>query len=143
MSCLVIDASVAIKWVVDEAGSDIATRLLDRPLAAPDLLSPECANNLWKKVTRGQLSADEADIAAATLEAAEITVHPTRAHLRAATELACALGHPAYDCFYLALARHLSTCLVTADLRLIEAVRARSNPELADLAVSLQAFGAS
>ena len=34
-----------------------------------------------------------------------------------ATELACQLNHPAYDCFYLALAELLGTSVVTADRR--------------------------
>ena len=38
-----------------------------------------------------------------------------RAFLESATKLAIALGHPAYDCTYLALAESLSCDLVTAD----------------------------
>jgi predicted nucleic acid-binding protein len=39
----------------------------------------ECANVLWKKVRRRELSKDETDIAAQTLEQADITVASTRA----------------------------------------------------------------
>ena len=47
MDRLVVDASVAIKWVVEEEGSEAAAGLLDGPgLMAPDLLMPECANIL-------------------------------------------------------------------------------------------------
>jgi predicted nucleic acid-binding protein len=43
----VIDASVAIKWVVEETGPAAALSLLRGPqLLAPDLLMPECANIL-------------------------------------------------------------------------------------------------
>ena len=41
----------------------------------------------------------------------------------AALELAVSLGHPVYDCTYLALAHSLDLRLVTADRRLREAVR--------------------
>jgi hypothetical protein len=34
----IIDASVAVKWVVTETGSELAEPLLDRDLLAPDLL---------------------------------------------------------------------------------------------------------
>jgi predicted nucleic acid-binding protein len=44
MTGRVVNASIAIKWFVDEHDSDDATRLLQHPLAAPDLLGPECAN---------------------------------------------------------------------------------------------------
>ena len=47
MSGLVIDASVAIKWVVPEPGTIDALALLDRfELRAPDLLVAECADVL-------------------------------------------------------------------------------------------------
>ena len=47
MTGIVIDASVAIKWVVNEAGSEDAVRLVDGPrLSTPDLLMSECAGPL-------------------------------------------------------------------------------------------------
>jgi predicted nucleic acid-binding protein len=50
VSGFVIDASVAIKWVVDEPGAEIAIQLLEHTLMAPDLLGPECANILGEGV---------------------------------------------------------------------------------------------
>jgi hypothetical protein len=64
----VVDASVAIKWFVDEPDSAQAAVLLRHSLAAPDLLAPECANILWKKVTRAELSLEEAEVIALALE---------------------------------------------------------------------------
>lgn len=52
MNVLCIDASVAIKWVIDEAGTREALALRNNALIAPDLLISECANVLWKKVQR-------------------------------------------------------------------------------------------
>ena len=114
----VIDASVAIKWVIDEAGTQQALLLRRHPLSAPDLLVPECANILWKKVRRNELSRAEAILAARLLERAEIALEPMRRLLEPATRLALALDHPAYDCTYLALAQARSCALVTADERL-------------------------
>ena len=48
MSTFVIDASVAIKWVVEEPGTPEALLLRRHRLLAPDLLMAECANILWK-----------------------------------------------------------------------------------------------
>jgi predicted nucleic acid-binding protein len=114
----VVDASVAIKWVVDEPGTEEALLLRRHRLVAPDLLVPECANILWKKVRRGELSDAEAMLAARLLQRAEVELEPMRGLLEPATKLAIALDHPAYDCLYLALAEALSCALVTADEQL-------------------------
>lgn len=118
MSLYVVDASVAIKWVVSEVHSDIAMSLRRHQLAAPALLGPECANILWKKVRLGHLSDEVASIAAAGLERMEVALHSTRPLIRQATALSVALGHPAYDCFYLCLAQALGCQFITADERL-------------------------
>ena len=53
MTTLVIDASIAIKWVVEEDGTPQALALRQKAkLIAPELLVGECANILWKKVQR-------------------------------------------------------------------------------------------
>jgi predicted nucleic acid-binding protein len=113
----VIDASIAIKWVVAEAGTDQALVLRRRRLFAPDLLVVECANILWKKVRRKELSEAEAIVGARLLQRADIGLEPMRPLLEAATRLSLALDHPAYDCAYLALADALSCGFVTADDR--------------------------
>ena len=118
MTTWVVDASVAIKWVVDEPGTEQALLLRRHRLVAPDLLVPECANILWKKVRRGGLSEAEAILAARLLQRAEVDLAPMRGLLEPATKLAIALDHPAYDCIYLALAEALSCAMVTADERL-------------------------
>jgi predicted nucleic acid-binding protein len=112
---LVIDASVAIKWVIDEPGSQEALALRRHRLFAPDLLVADCASVLWKKARRNELSAEEARLAACLLQRADVELAPTRHLLEPATVLAMALDHPAYDCIYLALAESLSCDLVTAD----------------------------
>jgi predicted nucleic acid-binding protein len=131
---VVVDASVAIKWVVAENGSDRAETLLDHPLAVPDLLFAECANILWKKVRREELSENEAVLAAETLEQAELSVVSAQSYTRTATTIAVELDHPAYDALYLAVAEAAGLRLVTADDRLIR--RARST-RFAAIVVSL------
>lgn len=124
---LVIDASVAVKWVVPEADSERAELLIDHGLVAPDLLFAECANILWKKVRRGELTNEEAEIAAQTLEQADLTVVSTRECLALAMSIAVELDHPACDAVYLAVAGASSLRLVTADDRLIRKVREGQN----------------
>ena len=59
MSAFVVDASVVIKWFVPEVHTDAAQRLLglSHEYFAPDLLFAETANTVWKKIKRGELSA--------------------------------------------------------------------------------------
>jgi predicted nucleic acid-binding protein len=140
VSGFVVDASVAIKWFVEEPDSTEAAGLLRHPLAAPDLLAPECANILWKKVARAELSLDEAEVIALALEKAAIALHPTRTRLGPAVKLACELDCTAYDCFYLALAQELQQPLVTADLRLVSRARADRGARFATLLVPLNEF---
>lgn len=120
MSPLVIDASIAIKWVIEEEGTAEALLLRKKArLRAPDLLAAECANILWKKAQRKELSAEEALFAAGLLQAADIELTPTRPLMAAATRIAIELDHPAYDCVYLALAAESDCPFVTADDRLL------------------------
>jgi predicted nucleic acid-binding protein len=110
-----IDASVAIKWVVDEPETEQALALLSHDLLAPDLLVAECANILWKKVRRTELTEAEASLAARLLTRADVELVPIRPQLEPATWLAILLNHPAYDCVYLALAEARGCLFVTAD----------------------------
>lgn len=115
----VIDASVAVKWVVPEAGTAQALALRRHALYAPDLLIAECANILWKKQQRGELTTREASMAARLLERVELGLMPMRRLLDRATALAIELDHPAYDCIYLACAEVVRRPFVTADTRLL------------------------
>lgn len=128
MSRFVVDASVAIKWVVHEDGSDTAVAVLENcALTAPDLLVAECSNILWKKVRRQELTREQADLAARLLESANVELLPTRHLMGAATRMAIELDHPAYDCIYLALAAENDWPFVTADLRLMRKVHRSSD----------------
>ncbi len=64
---LVVDANIAIKWLVEEEGSDSAERLLegDHDLHAPRLMVPEVADALWRKSQLGEIGRSEAEVLAA------------------------------------------------------------------------------
>jgi len=138
VSHFVIDASVAIKWIVEEGGTVDALAILEKAkLSAPDLLVAECANILWKKVRRKELSEGEAQIGARLLEQADIEILPTRHLLGSATSLAIELDHPAYDCIYLALAIERNWQFATADERFQRRVREDQSRQYSSIVLSL------
>ncbi len=129
---LVVDASIAIKWVVEEEGTGQAVGLRTRfAFTAPELIVAECANILWKKAQRGELTGDEAALATRLLARSGIEPASMAGLGETATTLAVELGHPAYDCMYLALATHRSLRFLTADRRLLATVAQHGSRELA------------
>ena len=124
-AALVVDASVALKWVVEEEGSEAALTLKGRDLAAPSLLRVEAANALRSLAARKAIAPAAAlDLLGLLQEAPMALVEPDDALERRALEIALQLAHPVYDCVYLALAERMGRVLVTADGRLLRAVRA-------------------
>ena len=135
---LVIDASIAVKWVVEEEGTPQALALRQQTkLIAPELLVAECANILWKKAARGELSNEEAILAAKLLQSAEVELLPMRSLFETASSLAIELDHPAYDCIYLALAVENDCPFVTADERFLRKLGQGRRVALRHRAISL------
>ncbi|MBA4747179.1 MAG: type II toxin-antitoxin system VapC family toxin [Sphingopyxis sp.] len=121
----VVDASVAFKWLVDETGTEAALEIArSNDLIAPDLLWSEVANGLWRKTMQGDIDGQSALSVMPILDRmiGERVASPDLMHN--ALDLAISLGHPVYDCVYLALARQRGIALVSADERLIGKVRA-------------------
>lgn len=118
---VVIDASVAVKWFVEEEGSERAEVLLDEgvELFAPRLILGEVANALWKTIRRGELPADLGEEAVRRLPRTIRYLFDTDGFLKEALEMALALDHPIYDCLYVEGARRRQLPLITADARLI------------------------
>lgn len=138
MTGFVVDASVAVKWFVTETDSDSAVGLLseNQPLIAPELIYAEVANALWAVVRRGEMTADGLREAIDALTAGPIsTPVSTKQLIAAATRLAVDLGHPIYDCLYLALALHEQRPVMTADRRFYSAVH--GHPYLSERIVHL------
>ena len=113
----VVDASVAVKWILPESGSSAAAALrkLNDDLSAPSLIAVEVGNALWKAVRRGSVTRSEAlEGFEAALISLQSLIPIEELRVRALT-LAIELRHPIYDCFYLALAQRENALLVTAD----------------------------
>ena len=121
---LVVDASVALKWFVDEEGSPEAGSLLTGGiiLIAPDLIMPEICNGTWKLVRRGMMDQIQQTAAVTRLPSMLDELAPTGPLAPRAAAISMLLDHPAYDCFYLALAEQRGATMVTADRRLIQRV---------------------
>jgi predicted nucleic acid-binding protein len=122
---LIVDASVAVKWVLPEADSERAAALR-KPgddLVAPSLVAAEIGNALWKSAMRGDIGKSEATAALPVALAHFALLVPVEELVTRAIELAINLRNPIYDCFYLALAERERASLVSADARLLDAAR--------------------
>ncbi len=121
---IVADASVALKWFKDEAGSDAARDLLlHEPLVAPELILPEVLDAGWKAVRLGLMLPAQLDAMAGELAPCFVRLAGLTPLAAAAARAALEIDHPVYDCFYLALAELESAPLVTADTRLVARTR--------------------
>ena len=121
---IVVDASVAAKWLLVEVDSDKAEALFRAwtakrvGLLAPEILPAEVASALWKRVMRGLLPAAEALRLQREFNDLAIPLHPVGELVDAALHLALRFRHSVYDGLYLALARETGADFVTADERL-------------------------
>ncbi len=121
---LVVDASVAIKWFSPEDLSDDADRLLggDHVLTAPNFILVELGSIIWKKCRRGEMTRPDGDAALAALRSGQLDLTPTAPLVDRALALAHEIGHPFYDCIYLAAVEAAGDAVVTADRRFLAAV---------------------
>ena len=122
---IVIDASLAVKWFLEEPDSDAARQKLADNLGqitVPDLFVIEVTAalvrnaNIHKRTypaTREHIADFVALLAGNELQ----QVRPTPPQVAKAANLALDLGHPLKDCIYLALAMELGCDLVTCDAR--------------------------
>ena len=119
MTTLVIDASVAVKWLVLEEMSGVAKdlSLATETLVAPRLILTEVANALARKAIQGLMDRQEATRQFRSLPQYLIEIIEIDDMIEPAFLNACALRHPIYDLIYLETARKMDTQLITADRR--------------------------
>ena len=131
-----LDASVALKWLVTEAHSAGATRLLElgTEFFAPTHWRAEAATALWARAAvRGEMSEADALLRISWLIGLEVRETALPVLLTDAVALAFELHARPYDTLYLALAERLRVPLVTADRKLFD--KATAVPRLAPLIV--------
>lgn len=96
---IVIDASVALKWFVEEEGTRQAAALLagQYRLIAPALIVAEVANAGWKAVRAGTMLPAQHDHAASRLPLAFDALVPLAPLAQPAVSISRLLNHPVYD----------------------------------------------
>ncbi len=127
---VVVDASLVVKWIIDEEDSDLARAIVrswhnaGTTPVAPYLMPAEVANALHRRVVRDEMSIESASRRMDALYSFEVGLRQTPGlHVRA-IELANQLGQgAAYDSHYLALAQTLDCDLWTADASFVRAAR--------------------
>jgi predicted nucleic acid-binding protein len=119
---IVVDASVAAKWLLDEPDSALAAEVLqsDRGgLFAPALVRIEVANTIVRHLREGRLTKPEAQALCAAWEQmlrdGVVVLTADIELFDEAVRLAIEVRHTVPDCLYLALAMEMDATLVTAD----------------------------
>ena len=122
-----VDASVAVKWFVAEDHRKKARHVLGPRIEryAPDLLPVECASAICKKARRREIRAAAPFLDEIAKLSGIVRFQSGETLLREATETALQIGHPVYDCLYIACARYTGSTLVTADRKLSRIVSDR------------------
>jgi predicted nucleic acid-binding protein len=121
----VLDASVGLKWVLPEHGSDKAIAIgLDyrsgfHDLIAPDTFPPEVAHALTRAERRGILTAQEGAAHFAALLSGLPEIHASLPLLPRAYELSSQFRLGVFDCVYVSLAEREQCQLITADQRIV------------------------
>jgi predicted nucleic acid-binding protein len=137
---LVVDASVAIKLVVDEADREAARRIIrdeKHELIEPDFLLVEAANILWKKSRLGEIQQEQVLSGLSDLRVTFDRFVRIDELVDTAVHMSLELDHPVYDCLYLALADGQGSMLVTADGRLLRTI---AGSRYSALAIPLSEF---
>lgn len=125
----VVDASVALAWILPgdeaEAALPLRERAANEPslsLRVPPIFWYEVGNVLWQAIRRGRIGHPDAAAALEALRAFAIETGP--ADVMACLELAVASGVSVYDASYLVLALEASIPLWTLDRGLAAAATA-------------------
>ena len=133
---VIVDTSLAVKWVAVESDSPLAIRLSESwsrartVVSAPDLMPFEAANALYGKAYWGHVSYDEAKDMMANLMAVPIVYHQSASLHSRAMELAEVLGQDmVYHSFFLALAEFMDCEFWTADKRFYNAAQ-NTHPQI-------------
>jgi predicted nucleic acid-binding protein len=132
LNLLVLDASVAAKWLV-WAGEPLeaeALRLVELrnqgqlEFVVPDLFWPEMGNILCKAVHRSRCTEEAAKRSIQALRNYDLTTTPSEPLLESAFAIARQYNRSFFDSIYVALAVSRQATLITADEKLANATAA-------------------
>lgn len=118
---ILVDASLAAKWLLPEQGSDKALELITgrELLAAPALIRIEVLAAITRSARKGLAtvseSRDRCQKWLGYLAVETLSLIADESLLNEAIPLALEVKHPLQDCLYLAAARQNDARLVTAD----------------------------
>ena len=124
MNQIVVDASVAVKWLVPEEHSSKALKFLEsgQRLLAPDFLWIEIGNILWKKSRRKEIAPENVPTVLGNFLSMPVFVSESKKLLPSALDWAQESSISVYDALYIALAIDQDCSFVTADRKLYDAL---------------------
>lgn len=142
---LVVDASVALKWVLDEPDSHLAQAIAEdeEELLVPDFWLNEACSVCWLQVRKRVWTPDEAREGLALLRA-QVPPTPTgNLDLHdAALDLGLAVNHSTYDTLYVAFAVAMGARgVVVADGPFVRNMGRHPDPALASMLIPLEVWG--
>jgi predicted nucleic acid-binding protein len=120
-----LDASVGLKWVLQEPDSPKADSLRRafqtgvHDLIAPDTFPVEVAHALTRAERRKLISVGQAALLLGDVLSTVPTLYPYLSLLGRATEISSQSNQGVYDCLFVALAEAEGCQLVTADGKLV------------------------
>ncbi len=126
---IAVDTSVAVKWFFDEPNSDQALRLRELfqtgtyHAVGPDLIYPEFANVVWKRVAFEGLDPADGAAVLSVFASLPFEIVPSLPLLAAAYRLGVEHRQSIYDTLFLALSLAMDADFVTADEPFYQAVR--------------------
>ncbi len=129
---VVVDPGVAIMWFVEEPLRPQARSLLANrhEVIAPDILIAGVAELAWKKTTRGEITAEQAEPIVRNIALPSfISAFVESPQLRnRALSIALQCGRPVHECFYAACAEAAQAPLVSADEDFLHALKSEGIP---------------
>lgn len=131
MSAVVVDASVALRWLTEQTETASLFDLLKTEfLHAPDFLQVEVANGLWAKVRRQLVTRQGAEDLYERFLDLPIALTPASELLQRARTAAFAFDLTVCDALYVALAESRLFPLATVDQGMARALRAGGRADL-------------
>jgi predicted nucleic acid-binding protein len=128
---IVVDASLAAKWILWEAQSELALKFWNEnagDLSAPDLIALEVAGAIVRRAnpekSLGMAMSEALGLWARFLSGVQLQQwRMTTNRVLRSSRLAMSLGHPVKDCVYLDLAMELDSELITCDAKFVAKAR--------------------